>query len=58
MVLAARGLREREEGGVERVEDGGERRRLAGQALLVHLQAIATAGALTVLLVLLGLRGV
>jgi hypothetical protein len=54
VVLAPRGLREREEGGLERFDDAGERRRLIKQTFLVHLQALAAAGALTVLLILLG----
>lgn len=53
MVLAPRGLREREEGGVERIDDAAERRRLLGQSLRVHAQAVFVAGALTAFLVLL-----
>jgi hypothetical protein len=50
-MLAPRGLREREEGGLERVEDAAERRRLLMQALWVHVQAVVVAGALTAFLI-------
>ena len=57
MVLAPRGLREREEGGLEKIEDAGERRRLLKQTLWVHVQALFVGGAFTALLIALGRLG-
>ena len=54
MVLAPRGLREREEGGLEKIEDADERRRLIKQTMFVHLQALAVAGAITAAMLLVG----
>ncbi len=48
MVLAARGARDLD-GGIEGIEDPGERAQVRRQALRVHLQAWALAGLLTLL---------
>jgi hypothetical protein len=55
VVLAPRGLREREQGGLERIDDPAERRRLMRQTLRVYVQAVLVAGALTAFLVLVKL---